>query len=286
MVNTLSELDKAGIEHFGTYATEEDSQKLFIKEVNGIKIGFVQYTYGTNGIAVPSDKKWSISMIDKEKMKDDLDRLKAENVDIISVTMHWGEEYRLTPNQEQKDLADYLFENGADLILGSHTHCLEPMEKREVTLPDGTKKEGFIIYSMGNFMSGQEHANSRQSVILDIGLTIKGDTGKMHIDHVTYTPIFMKNYWNGGNIRTPHKFKILDIEAEIAKYEAGDTSIGSSLYNTLKSELKDVYNIVGEEIGSVDNTNTPQEGNVEATQNESSEKSDNENEPKVTTSGQ
>jgi hypothetical protein len=54
----------------------------------------------------------------------------------------------------------------------------------------------------------------------------------------------------------------------------------------LKSELKDVYNIVGEEIGSVDNTNTPQEGNVEATQNESSEKSDNENEPKVTTSGQ
>ena len=103
MVNTLAELDKAGIEHFGTYATEEDSQKLFIKEVNGLKIGFVQYTYGTNGIPVPQDKKWSISMIDKEKMKDDLERLKNENCDMISVTMHWGEECRLTANEEQKE---------------------------------------------------------------------------------------------------------------------------------------------------------------------------------------
>ena len=248
MVNTLAELDKAGIEHFGTYATEEDSQKLFIKEVNGLKIGFVQYTYGTNGIPVPQDKKWSISMIDKEKMKDDLERLKNENCDIISVTMHWGEEYRLTANEEQKELADYLFENGADLILGSHTHCLEPMEKREITLPDGTKKEGFIIYSLGNFCSGQEHANSRQSVILDLKVTKKGDTGKLHIDYVTYTPIYMKNYWNGSNLRSPHKFKLMDIEAEIAKYEAGDTSIGSTLYNTLKKELKEVQTIVGDEI--------------------------------------
>ncbi len=187
-------------------------------------------------------------MIDKEKMKDDLERLKNENCDIISVTMHWGEEYRLTANEEQKELADYLFENGADLILGSHTHCLEPMEKREITLPDGTKKEGFIIYSLGNFCSGQEHANSRQSVILDLKVTKKGDTGKLHIDYVTYTPIYMKNYWNGSNLRSPHKFKLMDIEAEIAKYEAGDTSIGSTLYNTLKKELKEVQTIVGDEI--------------------------------------
>ena len=249
MVNTLAELDKAGIEHFGTYATEEDSQKLFIKEVNGLRIGFVQYTYGTNGIAIPSGKEWSISLINKEKMKTDLDRLKEENVDIITVIMHWGEEYRLKSNKEQDDLADYLFENGADLILGSHTHCLEQMEKREIKLPDGSTKEGFIIYSLGNFMSGQDHANSRQSVILDLKVTKKGDTGKLHIDYVTYTPIFMLNYWNGGNLRTPHKFKILDIEAEIAKYEAGDHSISANLYNTLKSELKDVYTIVGPEIG-------------------------------------
>ena len=275
MVNTLAELDKAGIEHFGTYATEEDSQKLFIKEVNGLKLGFAQYTYGTNGIAVPSDKKWSISMIDKEKIKKDLDGLKAENVDVIIVVMHWGEEYRLTANEEQKSLADYIFENGADLILGSHTHCLEPMEKREITLPDGTTKEGFIIYSLGNFMSGQDHANSRQSVLLDIKLTKKGDTGKLHFDYVTYTPTYMKNYWNGGNLRTPHKFKLLDIESEIAKYEAGDTSIGASLYNTLKKELQEIYSIVGEEI----NPEASPDNKKEETTQDASQAENTENEP-------
>ena len=160
--------------------------------------------------------------------------------------MHWGQEYRLTPTEEQEQLADFLFQNGVDLILGSHTHCLEPMEKRTVTLEDGTTKDGFVIYSLGNFMSGQNADNSRQSVILDIQLTKKGIDGSISIDKVEYTPIYMYNYYTA---KSAHRFKVMDIEAEIAKYESGDTSIGSSMYNTLKNELKEVYNVVGPEIG-------------------------------------
>ena len=74
------------------------------------------------------------------------------DIDVLCVFMHWGQEYKLTPTDEQEELADFLFENGADLVLGSHTHCLEPMEKREVKLEDGTTKDGFIIYSLGNFL--------------------------------------------------------------------------------------------------------------------------------------
>ena len=250
MVNTLKELDKAGIEHLGTYETEEDSQKYLIKDVNGIKIAFLDYTYGTNGIALPQGKEYAINMIDKDKMKKDIENLKKENIDLVCVFMHWGQEYKLTPTDEQKELSDFLFENGADLILGSHTHCLEPMEKRTIKLPDGSTKDGFVIYSLGNFMSGQNADHSRQSVILDIQLTKSGKDGKIKLDHVTYTPIYMYNYFTSANIRTPHKFKVMDIEAEIAKYESGDTSIGSNLYNTLKTELKQVYEIVGEEINA------------------------------------
>ena len=245
MVNTLEELDKVGIEHMGTYVTEEASKEYIIKDVNGIKMVFLNYTYGTNGIAVPKGKEFAINLIDKDKIKSDLDNVKKENVDVICVNMHWGEEYKLKQNKEQEELADFLFQNGVDLILGSHTHCLEPMEKRKVVLEDGTEKEGFIIYSLGNFMSGQKADNSRQSVILNIQLTKKGENGKISIDKVTYTPIYMYNFYAGKSAK---KFKILDIEAEIEKYENGDTSIGSVLYNTLKNELTSVYSIVGNEI--------------------------------------
>lgn len=245
MVNTLAELDKAGIEHMGTYATEENSEKYLIKDVNGIKMAFLDYTYGTNGIEVPKGKEFAINMIDKDKIKKDIENVKKENVDVVCVNMHWGQEYKLTPTSEQEELADFLFQNGADLILGSHTHCLEPMEKRTVTMPDGTTKDGFVIYSLGNFMSGQKADNSRQSVILDIKLTKAGKDGKISIDSVTYTPIYMYNYYTS---KSAYRFKVMDIEAEIAKYEAGDTKIGATMYNTLKKELQGVYKVVGDEI--------------------------------------
>lgn len=245
MVSTLEELDKAGIDHMGTYATEEDSKEYLIKDVNGIKIAFLTYTYGTNGIPIPTGKEFSVNITDKEKILSDLENVKKEDVDVICVNMHWGDEYSLKPNNNQKELADFLFENGVDLILGSHTHCLEPMEKRTVTMEDGTTKDGFIIYSLGNFMSGQKHENSRQSVILNIQLTKNGETNKISIDSVTYTPIYMYNFYQSGVLQ---RFKIMDIEAEIEKYESGDTSIGFSMYQTLKSELANVYEVVGEEI--------------------------------------
>ena len=245
LVNTLSELDKAGIEHLGTYATEEASKEFLVKDVKGIKIGFLDYTYGTNGIPLPVGKEFAINMIDKEKIKSDMEEIRKLDIDVLCVFMHWGQEYRLTPTDEQKQLADFLFENGADLILGSHTHCLEPMEKRTVMLEDGTTKDGFIIYSLGNFMSGQNADHSRQSVILDIKLTKAGKDGKISIDYVTYTPIYMFNYYTS---KSAHRFKVMDIEDEIARYEADDVSIGASMYNTLKKELKQVYEIVGPEL--------------------------------------
>ncbi len=245
MVSTLEELDKAGIDHMGTYATEEDSKEYLIKDVKGIKMAFLTYTYGTNGIPIPTGKEFSVNITDKEKILADLENVKKENVDVICVNMHWGDEYSLKPNSNQKDLADFLFENGVDLILGSHTHCLEPMEKRTITMEDGTTKDGFIIYSLGNFMSGQKHENSRQSVILDIQLTKNGETNKISVDSVTDTPIYMYNFYQRGVLQ---RFKIMDIEAEIEKYELGDTSIGASMYQTLKNELVNVYEVVGEEI--------------------------------------
>ena len=245
LVSTIEELDKAEIKHIGTYKSEEDSKEILIQDVKGIKMAFLNYTYGTNGIPIPTGKEYSVNLIDKDKIKADIEKAKKLNADVICVNMHWGEEYRQTATPEQEELADFLFQNGVDLILGSHTHCLEPMEKRTVTLADGTKKDVFVIYSLGNFMSGQNANYTRQSVILDIQLTKKGKDNSISIDTVKYTPIYMYNIYAGKSM---NRFKIMDIEEEIKKYDEGDTSIGAQLYNTLVSELDHVYKVVGNEI--------------------------------------
>lgn len=241
--STIKKLDQLGISHMGTYSTKEDSEKILVKDVNGIKIAFLSYTYGTNGIAIPKDKSFSVNLINKKKIKTDLEKAKKLNVDLISVSMHWGIEYKQNPTEEQKDLADFLFKNGVDIILGSHPHVLEKMEKRTIQLEDGTTKDGFLIYSLGNFMSGQYYDYTKQSIILDLELTKHGN-GKVSIDSATYTPIYMYK----SSSKTKKRYLVMDIEKAIKNYKNGKKNISSSTYSTLKSELKHIYSVVGNEI--------------------------------------
>ncbi|MGN1299493.1 MAG: CapA family protein [Candidatus Scatovivens sp.] len=178
IVNTIEELNKVGINHTGTYKSYEDSEKILILDVKGIKIAFLAYTYGTNGIPIPSQNEYCINMIREEKIIADLGKAKELHPDLIVVNMHWGVEYSQYPSSEQERLTEILFKNGADLILGSHPHVLQKMEKREIELEDGSKKDGFIIYSLGNFISGQVKNYTRQSVILDIAITKNGKNRK------------------------------------------------------------------------------------------------------------
>lgn len=246
LVSTLDYLDKYEISHTGTARSEEEQNSILIKDVNGIKIAFLSYTYGTNGITIPSDKPYSVNLIDKELIKKHIASAKEQNVDVICVSMHWGLEYKLKPNSTQTELADFLFENGVDIILGSHPHVLEPMEKRTITLEDGTTKDGFVIYSLGNFVSGQIYANTKSTVILDIQIT-KNSDGKISIDNVKYTPVYL--YDKGAGAKTRTRYTLIDLEKSISDYENGnDSSISKSLYNTFKDELENIKKNVGDEI--------------------------------------
>jgi len=244
LVSTLEELDKVGLSHTGTARSLEEQNTVLIKDVNGIKFAFLAFTYGTNGIPVPSGKEYCVNLIDKDFIKTQIDLAKAKNPDVICVNMHWGAEYKLKQNSEQETLADFLFKNGVDIILGSHPHVLEPMEKRTITLEDGTTKDGFVIYSLGNFMSGQVITNTKNSVILDIQITKHADD-KISIDSVKYTPIYMLDRGSGKS----NRYQILDIRKRIENYENGtDKSIGQNVYTTLKTELTKITSVMGEEI--------------------------------------
>lgn len=245
LTRTLDILDKSKIEHAGTSRSEEEQNTVIIKDVNGIKIAFLSYTYGTNGITVPSNKKYAVNMIDKELIKKHIEAAKKKNPDLICVNMHWGIEYQLKQNKEQEKLADFLFENGVDCIFGSHPHVLEPMEKRTITLEDGTTKDGFVIYSLGNFMSGQIYAHTKSTVILDVQIT-KDSDNKISIDSINYTPVYL--YDKGASAKSRSRYTLYDLEKSISDYENGNSNISKSMYNTFKTELKSIKNIVGKPI--------------------------------------
>lgn len=242
LVNTLNELDELGISHTGTFRSQEEKDSILIKDVNGIKIAFLCYTYGTNGIPVPSGKDYCINLIDEDLIKSQLETAKSQNPDLICVSMHWGVEYQIKQNSEQEELADFLFENGADIILGSHPHVLQPMEKRTIQLEDGTTKDGFVIYSLGNFVSNQSDKYTKDSIILDLQITKHSD-GKITIDSYDYTPIYMQN--NGAN--ATNRYELIDLEKKIAEYESGNSNITKAWYDTYVSELKNITSILEKE---------------------------------------
>ena len=177
---TIDVLDEAGISHLGTYKTQEDRDTVLFKNVKGVKIAFINYTYGTNGIPIPSGKPYSVNLIDKDLIKKDIDSAKSQNADVVVACMHWGTEYRTTANLEQEELSDFLFKNGVDIILGNHPHVLEQMEKKNIILADGTTKECFVIYACGNFICDQNAENTRNSIILNLTITKHKDKKNLY----------------------------------------------------------------------------------------------------------
>ena len=151
LISTLDALDEIGIAHTGTYRSKEEQDTILVKDVNGIKIAFLAFTYGTNGIPVPEGKEYLVNLIDEELILKQIELAKAENVDVICASMHWGVEYVQKQNSEQESLANLLFENGVDIIIGNHPHVVEPMEKRTITLEDGTEKDVFVVYALRKF---------------------------------------------------------------------------------------------------------------------------------------
>lgn len=245
LVSTLKYLDEAEIGHTGTNETLEKQKEILVKDINGIKIAFLSFTYGTNGIPIPKDKSFAVNLIDEDLILQQIKLAKQEEPDLICANMHWGIEYQQKQNPEQEKLAELLFENGVDIILGSHPHVLQPMGKKTVKLEDGTTKNCFVIYSLGNFMSGQTKENTRSSVILNIDITKNGESGKTVLNKVEYIPIYMYKSPTGSI----QKYKVLDIEKTITNYENGqDVSIGQATHTTLKKELEQIKTTMGENI--------------------------------------
>ena len=187
LLRTLDKLDEYGFAHTGTFRSQQERDTILIQEVNGMKIAFLSYTYGTNGIPVPDS--YLVNLLDRELIQKDMAAAKALNPDLIVVLPHMGVEYETYARQEFQDWADFLFQEGADIVVASHPHVLQPMEMKTITEADGTTRTGFVIYSMGNFISSQTTPPRNASILLQIDLKKTGEE-KPIIEQVSFVPIW------------------------------------------------------------------------------------------------
>lgn len=178
---TIDVLDTLPILHTGTFKNKEarDTTNLIILKKDSIKVGILNYTYGTNGIPVP--KPALVNLIDTAVMHADIDTARKDSLDKLILVLHFGTEYQSHPNKTQTDLVSFLFKKGADIIIGSHPHVIQKM----MYLPGNDSiKEHFVAYSLGNYISNQRKTKTDGGVSARI--VLKKENGKTSIDICNY----------------------------------------------------------------------------------------------------
>lgn len=237
---TIETLDSLEIRHTGTFLdkAQRDTSNLLILEKGKIKVGLLNYTYGTNFIAVPSP--FVVNMLDTTQMKKDLAEARQKALDKLIVFLHWGKEYELTPSTAQIELATFLFNEGVDIIIGAHPHVLQPMQM--VSAQDGDK---LVVYSLGNFVSSQRTTPRDGGAVVKFSLVKIADT--THIAERGYLLTWVHNYQKNGRAH----FEVLPC----ANYEQNgypgldEASVAKmNTYTTSMRQLLDENNVAFPEI--------------------------------------
>lgn len=230
ILRTIKVLDSLQIKHTGSFENYQQKEQLspLIIEKKGFKIALLNYTYGTNGLRVPFPTV--VNLIQKDSIAKDIQRAKRLQVDKIIVAIHWGIEYQNQPNKTQKNLADFCFLQGADIVIGSHPHVIQKSEwKRK------ENSETFVCYSLGNFISNQRKRYTDGGQMLKIILEKKGKKTQIkesgHLLTWVYTPM----------IKGKKHFHILPC----AKYELmPDFFISPQHFEKMKLFISDARNLL------------------------------------------
>lgn len=207
----------------GIHGSKEDQEEIYIYEQDGLKIAVLNFTYGTNGIALPSDMPFAVDMLEEEAVVAAI--AKAEEMaDFTVVCPHWGTEYVLEQTKEQEKWAEIFFENGVDLVIGTHPHVIEPIE---MITDEETGHSMLVYYSIGNFVnwtssSGNGIANRMVGGMAQITVG-KDETGKAFIKEYGIEPV-VAHLTEGTNGVTTYFLKdythTLAGENEIRKQDA------------------------------------------------------------------
>ncbi|MFA6597708.1 MAG: CapA family protein [Ignavibacteriaceae bacterium] len=202
VVRTLEELKKNEINSTGTFASQNERDSITVLSANGISFAVVSYTYGTNGNLVPKGKHYLVNLISDSLVSSDIQKARSCNVDFVLVYFHFGEEYQREPNTYQKAVVQNAIDAGADVILASHPHVLQPIEFFK---SKGKLDSGFVAYSLGNFISNQRWRYSDAGVILQFKIKMNRVSHDLKLENIAFVPTWVFK----GKIDKKNQFVIL-----------------------------------------------------------------------------
>ncbi len=231
---TLDMLDSLGLAHFGTYRNLQERTEVcpLLVEKNGIKIAFIGYTYGTNGL--PVTPPVVVDLIDREQIAADIQAAKNMGADAIIACMHWGVEYKTLPEQSERELAQWMLSQGVDHIVGTHPHVIQPIEVHAE--PSDSTDKHVIAYSLGNYISNQSPATTKKAMTdggAALRLTLTKNQGVTKLSDCSYSLIWVSRPQVSGK----KNYRIIPANADAGV--TGTTEKG--LMNTYLNKARKLY---------------------------------------------
>lgn len=181
----------------GAYLNKEDYSNIPMHEVNGVTIAYVGFTQSTNGLSLPADSEVMLIQAKDETLLQTRILDAKEIADVVVVSAHWGNEYTHEPTQDQRILAEKLASWGADIIIGTHPHVIQPVEY--INNPDGRRT--LVAYSLGNFISAQNRGARMLGGVLNFDIVLNNANGSIAIENVKFSGVVTHYGYSYSNLR-------------------------------------------------------------------------------------
>ncbi|MCB9232314.1 MAG: CapA family protein [Bacteroidia bacterium] len=190
VLRSLSILDQNGIGHTGSFRSQHDHDSVRVEYLKGTRVGFLSYTYGTNGRPIPEGKPWMVNLIDTAAIRTDIQVARKAGAELVTVFFHFGNENEREPNAAQKQVVQHTIACGADIIIGAHPHVIQPVEFFKCA-PSATLDTGFVAWSMGNFISNQYWRYTDAGLILNLTISRDHARDSIWISKADYIPTWV-----------------------------------------------------------------------------------------------
>ncbi|MBQ4312635.1 MAG: CapA family protein [Clostridia bacterium] len=202
---TLENLHSHGLDTVGTYASQAEHDKPYIAQIGGINVGVAAYVVNPEASEVSSRGEYSINFISgdldcADDILSDVDAMRAAGAEFIIVSMHWGNEFASSPTDTQRQLAQTLCEGGVDVIYGTHTQSVQPVELLTVTRADSSERRCLVAYSLGNFFcNSKKHPElSANGIALGLGIA-RDDSGAACLSDAFCLPLYLHTSGRDGS---------------------------------------------------------------------------------------
>jgi hypothetical protein len=189
ILRTLEKVRALGFKSAGSYSSQQERNSISVFQINGINFAMLSYTYGLNGHSLPKGKKYLVNIIDTTLISQDIKTARDKNAEVVLVYFHFGNEYQSNPSVFQKEIVKRTISYGADFIIGSHPHVIQPAEF--FSSDKNRVGKGIVAYSLGNLVSNQRWRYSDCGVILNFSVKKDFKTNSVWLADVSYMPTWV-----------------------------------------------------------------------------------------------